>query len=66
MSVDIAIDQLPLLPLAQGWPVLGNAVAMQQDMVAFLLEQYKRLGPRSHTHVRVCVPCTLRRTPSLS
>ncbi|MBV9689321.1 MAG: cytochrome P450 [Ktedonobacteraceae bacterium] len=45
MSVDIAIDQLPLPPLVQGWPVLGNAVEMQQDVVAFLVEQYKRLGP---------------------
>ncbi len=45
MSIDTAIDHLPQPPMARGWPVLGNALAMQQDLVTFLVEQYKQLGP---------------------
>lgn len=45
MSTATQIDQLPTPPLAPGWPVLGNALAMQQDLVAFLVRQYQRLGP---------------------
>lgn len=45
MSTATQIDQLPAPPLAPGLPVLGNALAMQQDLVAFLVRQYQRLGP---------------------
>jgi cytochrome P450 len=45
MSMDTTIYQHPLPPLARGWPLLGSALAMQQDLVAFLVEQYKQLGP---------------------
>lgn len=45
MSVNTTINQLPLPPLASGWPFLGNALAMQQDLITFLVEQYKQLGP---------------------
>jgi cytochrome P450 len=45
MSIDTSPNQLPLPPLAQGWPLLGNILAMQQDLTAFLVEQYRQLGP---------------------
>jgi hypothetical protein len=45
MSVDTAIDQLALPPLARGLPLLGNALDMQRDLIAFLVEQYKQSGP---------------------
>src|SRR5947207_10839596 len=44
MSVDNAIDQFPLPPLAEGLPILGNTLAMRQDLGAFFLRQYKQLG----------------------
>ncbi|HEX4204730.1 MAG TPA: cytochrome P450 [Ktedonobacteraceae bacterium] len=50
MSIDTAIDQLPQPPLARGWPVLGNALAMQQDLMAFLVGQYKQLGSIFRVH----------------
>jgi cytochrome P450 len=37
--------QLPLPPLIPGLPVLGNATALSKDLVAFAVEQYKRVGP---------------------
>ncbi len=42
MSKDTTIDQPPP---ARGWPLLGNALAMRQDLIAFLVEQYRLLGP---------------------
>ncbi|BCL79985.1 cytochrome P450 [Ktedonobacteria bacterium brp13] len=45
MSVDTATDQLPLPPLAQGLPLVHNALAMQQDLMAFLMGEYRQLGP---------------------
>ncbi len=45
MSVDTSIEQPSLPRLARGWPLLGNALAMRQDLVTFLVEQYKQLGP---------------------
>ncbi len=45
MSIETAVDWLPSPPLASGLPVLGNTPAIQQDLVRFLVEQYKRLGP---------------------
>ncbi|WP_052569393.1 cytochrome P450 [Ktedonobacter racemifer] len=45
MSTATEIEQLSPPPLAPGWPVVGNALAMQQDLVAFLVKQYQQLGP---------------------
>ncbi|GHO71799.1 cytochrome P450 [Ktedonobacter sp. SOSP1-52] len=45
MSTVTEIKQLSPPPLAPGWPVVGNALAMQQDLVAFLVKQYQQLGP---------------------
>ncbi|GCE31861.1 cytochrome P450 [Dictyobacter alpinus] len=45
MTVDAVTDLLPSPPLAPGLPLLGSALAMRQDLVAFLVEQYRQLGP---------------------
>lgn len=45
MSKDTTLDQSPLPPLAQGYPLLGSALALRQGLVAFLVEQYRQLGP---------------------
>lgn len=44
-SESTEIEQLPLPPLVPGIPVLGNALAMKKDLVAFMVEQYRRIGP---------------------
>src|ERR1700737_2132403 len=45
MNVNTSTDQLPLPPLAQGLPLVHNALAMQQDLIAFLVREYRQLGP---------------------
>ena len=45
MSTTTEVKQLSPPPLAPGLPVVGNALAMQQDLVAFLVKQYQQLGP---------------------
>src|SRR4051812_38341810 len=32
-------------PLAHGLPILGNAAAMSKDLIGFVIEQYRLLGP---------------------
>ncbi len=45
MRKDTTLNQSPLPPLARGYPLLGNALAMNQDLITFLVEQYRLLGP---------------------
>lgn len=35
----------PLPPVAAGWPVLSNVVALAGDVLGFLIDQYQKLGP---------------------
>src|SRR5579884_2833906 len=43
MSTVLASRSLP--PLVPGLPVLGSALTMQKDLIAFIVEQYRRFGP---------------------
>lgn len=45
LSTATEIDHLPTPLLVPGWPVVGNAVAMQQNLIAFLVKQYQQFGP---------------------
>jgi cytochrome P450 len=39
------ISELPLPSLVPGLPLIGNAWAMANNLIPFIVEQYKRQGP---------------------
>ncbi len=39
------ISRLPLPPVAPGLPILGNTLDLAQDILAYLVSQYHKLGP---------------------
>lgn len=44
----------PLPPRAPGVPLLGNAMSMKGDARAFLVSQYRTLGPIFRAETSVC------------
>ena len=50
-DVDTAVESRPLPPRVPGLPFLGNARELTQDLIGFIVAQYKRLGPIFRIHV---------------